>query len=562
MKMKKYNKIIKNIGVLVLMIMLANSCTKKFERLNTQASLLSEDLVKPEFLLSGVQYSAGTGLDARNDGDYCGMTVRQDNAPFVDEFDDAAWYTTYTSLTNNLAAIIRKTEGDPDLVNKKAIARILKVWIFSQATDIYGDIPYFDANKVPDEANTSPKYDTQQSIYEDFFKELKEAAAELDPAKESYGSADLYYGGDVTKWKKFANSLRLRLALRVRYVDPQMAQTNMSDLQDSDLMTSRSDDALIYTANDIDAHKNGSYIDLINRPPQLDYVDHQLVGKAILDALVGNSDRSHPLDPRTKVLTDSARLDGRTIVPPHAPFGFRAQPLLGVVPVENKYPYGSSSVSIYSLFWYVPVIERPVFRASEVYFALAEAALFNLRAGDADAYYKKGIEAGVIQVQDFYNKTKDQVGEVFDLVGPDYARGSTLNSFLAYKEMKQSEIDAFLASPTTTLTGTDEEKLEQIINQKMIVLYPNTLEGWSEWRRTGYPRVLVAPNEASTLHGVSPRRKHYPNGERLVNSNSFNEAIGRMGGKDDLLTRLWWDANTAAPHAHPGMVETRATPWK
>ena len=128
--------------------------------------------------------------------------------------------------------------------------------------------------------------------------------------------------------------------------------------------------------------------------------------------------------------------------------------------------------------------------------------------------------------------------------------------------MKQSEIDAFLASPTTTLTGTDEEKLEQIINQKMIVLYPNTLEGWSEWRRTGYPRVLVAPNEVSTLHGVSPRRKHYPNAERLVNSNNFKEAVGRMGGKDDLLTRVWWDANTAAPHPHPGTVETRATPWK
>ena len=128
--------------------------------------------------------------------------------------------------------------------------------------------------------------------------------------------------------------------------------------------------------------------------------------------------------------------------------------------------------------------------------------------------------------------------------------------------MKQSQIDAFLASPATTLTGTDEEKLEQIMDQKMIVLYPNTLEGWSEWRRTGYPRVLVAPNEVSTLHGVSPRRKHYPNAERLINSASFNDAISRMGGKDDLLTRVWWDANTAAPHKHPGTVETRATPWQ
>ena len=82
MKMKAYNKIIKNLGLLVLMIMLANACTKKFEKLNTQASLLSEETVTPEFLLSGVQYSAGGGLGASNAGDYCGMTVRGDNAPF------------------------------------------------------------------------------------------------------------------------------------------------------------------------------------------------------------------------------------------------------------------------------------------------------------------------------------------------------------------------------------------------------------------------------------------------------------------------------------------------
>ena len=141
MKMKKYNKIIKNLCLVVLMITLVNGCSKKFERLNTQPSLLSEEIVTPEFLLTGVQYSAGEGLSATNVSDYCGMTVRQDNAPFVDEFDDGAWYTTYTSLANNLAAIIRKTADKPDLVNKKAIARILKVWVFSQATDIMAIFP-------------------------------------------------------------------------------------------------------------------------------------------------------------------------------------------------------------------------------------------------------------------------------------------------------------------------------------------------------------------------------------------------------------------------------------
>ena len=559
--MKAYNKI-KNFSLLFLVLGLTGACTKNFEELNTNPALLSEELVTPEFLLSGVQYGIGGGLGAADDGDYCGMTVRGDNAPFVDHFDDGAWNAAYTSYCNNLASIIRKTENDPELVNKKAIARILKVWIYSQATDVYGDLPYADANKAPDEAIASPKYDTQKSIYENFFKELKEAAAELDPTKQSFGNADFYYGGNVTKWKKFANSLRLRLALRVRYADEQLAKDNMSDLQESDLITSRVDDASIFTTNDIEAHRNQGYNRIANSVSEAerqDYVNHQQVGKAMLDILVGSSPANNPLDPRTKVIADTAVLNGATINPPHAPFGFRAQPLLGDVEVEYKYPYGSGSVSIFSLFWYVSVIEQPILRSSEVYFALAEAALFNLRSGDANNYYKKGIEASINEVRDLYSRGKDQMPALLALV---YGAAVDVDGFLDYKEMKQSQIDAFLASPATILAGSDEEKLEQIINQKIIAIYPNTLEGWSEWRRTGYPRVLVAAQRSTGLIPVSPRRQHYPNSERLINSVNNAEAIDRMGGTDDLAERVWWDANMAAPHPHPETIERRDSPWK
>ncbi len=94
----------------------------------------------------------------------------------------------------------------------------------------------------------SPKYDTQESIYKDLLKELREAAAQLDDNKDAYGSADILYGGNVAKWRKFANSLRLRLALRVRYVDPALAAQEMSDLNESNLITSAEDIAYIMTA--------------------------------------------------------------------------------------------------------------------------------------------------------------------------------------------------------------------------------------------------------------------------------------------------------------------------
>lgn len=559
--MKTYNKI-KNVSLLFLTVSLVTACTKDFKELNTNPALLSEDLVSANYLLSGVQAGLGGGLSASDADNYAGMTVSVSNSPFTDRFDDRAWTLTYTSFCNNLAAIVRKTKDKPELVNKNAIARIMKAWIYSQATDVYGDIPYFDANKPPEESVTSPKYDLQKDIYQDLFKELKEAAASLDPSQASYGNADFYYGGNVTKWKKFANSIRLRLALRVRYVDAEMAKANVSDLQDSDFIIARSDDAVIFTADDIEGHRGYLYNQIANlgdKPARQDFVDHQLVGKALLDALVGNSPPTNPLDPRTKVIADTAVLNGATLPTPHEPFGFRAQPLLGNVPVENKYPYGSGSTSLFSLFWYAPIIEQPILRSSEVYFALAEAALFNLRSGDPNTYFKKGIEASIVETQSLYNKGKDQMPGVLALLKDP---GFDVDGYLAYKEMKQSEIDAFLASSATTLVGSTEEKLEQIMNQKLIALYPSALEGWSEWRRTGYPRVLVANNEQSTFHGVSPRRQHYPSNEGLINSVNVKQAIDRMGGTDDMLKRVWWDANAAAPHKHPGTVEWRAAPWK
>ena len=557
--MKSY-KNIRNCSLLVLAIFMSNSCTKDFKELNTPQNLITEELVTPDLLLTAVEINAGNGLGFGNDGDFCGMRTADDNAPFVDYFDNGGWNTTYTVLGNNLAAIIRKTENDPELVNKKSIARILKAWIFSQATDIYGDIPYFESNKLPEEADPNPKYDTQKSIYEDLLKELKEAAAGLDAGKPGFGNADLIYQGDLTKWKKFANSLRLRLALRVRYADPEMAKSNMSDLTESGLILTSDDDALFFTSSDVTAHQNGAYNNFLNfvSGPE----SKELIAKTILDIL-SNGDAHNPIDPRIRIYADTATAKFPPKLNPPLPyFGYRGQPLLGNVRVQEKYPYGYESTSRWADFWYVPVIEEPILRGSEMYFALAEAVLFKLRTGDANDYFKKGIQAAVTETQNFYNRTKGQLAKVESLLRPNWT-SADINAMLSHKEMKPAEIAAFLASPVTTLKGSDDEMLEQIMNQKMVALAPNSMEGWTEWRRTGYPRVLVAADETSTLHGVSYRRGHYPSVEGLINSENVKEAILRLpGGKDDVLARVWWDANLTAPHKHPGTVENRPAAWQ
>ena len=557
--MKQVEKLIW-LSILLVCMTALDACTKNFEEKNTDPTLLPEELVTPELLLTNVQINAGNGLYFEYAEVYSGMTVRTDIGPFSDFFYDQPWTATYTALTNNLGAIIRKTTDDPALANKLGIARIMKAWIFSQCSDIYGDIPYFDANKAPKEAVTHPKYDSQKTIYEDLLKELKEAVAQLDPAKESYGNADLIYHGDIDKWKKFANSLRLRLALRVRYADAELAKANMSDLTEVDLITTTSEQALFFTSDDMSSHWNPEYAWLLNYGTDPNSKAN-LVAKTILDILTNGSSHD-PVDPRTKIIADTAYATWPPSLDPPLPyFGYRGMPLFGSTPIENRYPYGFASISTRSDFWYVPVIERPILRPSEMYFALSEAALFDLISGDPETYYKKGLEVSVIELQEFYDRTKGQLAKVEAIIRPGWT-DTDINNYIEYKQITQEEVDNFLGSPTADLTGSDEEKLEQIMNQKLVGLFFNGQEGWSEWRRTGYPRVLVPDDGGTPLKGVSIRRGHYPASEGLVNSVNHADAITVMGGKDDLLSRVWWDANPDAPHKHNGTVEWRATPWQ
>ncbi|NOY37304.1 MAG: SusD/RagB family nutrient-binding outer membrane lipoprotein [Chlorobi bacterium] len=554
--MKTYIKIRLIIVLSLTLMIMNNGCTKNFEELNTPPNLVTESLINVDLILTRVQYLSivtGNPNGVGTIGNYCGYSTSCSNRPFQSGDDPGVWNAAYGSYVNNLSEIIRLTKDDPDLVNKKAIARIMKVWAFSKVTDTYGDIPYSESCLPQDQAVYRPKYDTQESIYTDFFKELKEAAAELDVSKESFGSADLIYGGDVVKWKKFANSLRLRLALRIRYADAALAKANMSDLTEADLITSREDDAFINTSTDYVDNQNPLYNRIVNNGGQGE-TGCWNVGKTLLDIMKDNS------DPRIGIFADTAK--ATWIAEYDTSFGYRGHPVLGYVPVENKYPYGARSCSEWTPLWFVPVIERPVLRCSEVYFALAEAALFNIKGtpADANAYYQAGVDKAIEWAQDFYDACEPQMYETIQLYNDSTWTVDAYNEYMNFKKITQSKIDAFKALPVYTLSGSEEEQLEQIMNQKIIALFPLEYQGWAEWRRTGYPRVLVGPDN-DHLAGVSPRRKMWPNNEQSVNSDSYAEALTRLNHVDNELAKVWWDANPNAPHQHPGTVEWRDQPW-
>ncbi|MEN8230003.1 MAG: SusD/RagB family nutrient-binding outer membrane lipoprotein [Bacteroidota bacterium] len=560
---------IKIVSVLALVILMINSCTEDFDELNTRNNLVTEEVLNTDLLLTYVQHRAiVTGLDGGSStvGNYPGMSVSNANRPFQQTANTGIWSRAYSTYARNLADMIRILEnrdaenGTNDNATMIAIGRIMKVWVFARLTDAYGDCPYFESCLPQEEAVYSPRYDTQQSIYEDLFKELKEAVAQLDPDLENFGGADLMYGGDIAKWEKLANSIRLRLALRVRYVDPAMATANMTDLNESNLITDPADNAFIMTAYDVIDNTNpnfrATYSGLYTQGSSL---TKRMPAKTIVDIWQDN------FDPRLKVYADTAEAiwPGTPGYEQYDFFGYRGHTLLGFVPVEQKYPWGGESTSRWSLLMYAPVWPMTVICSQEVYFALAEAALFNIKGSPADAqgFYEKGVTAALNWSVNWFDQTSGQLTDMFALYKPEWTP-EQVTEYADFHTITQEEVDAFVDSATVmTLTGDNEEQLEMIMNQKIAGFYPvQTYEAWCEWRRTGYPRVQVG-DDGDDLMGVSPRRYMWPDSEQVLNEDSYNEALARIGGSDRMLVKVWWDANPLAPHEHPDPVPEQDAPY-
>ncbi|MEQ9218948.1 MAG: SusD/RagB family nutrient-binding outer membrane lipoprotein [Cyclobacteriaceae bacterium] len=550
--MKKFNIIKVSIASLVLTLL--SACTDHFDQLNTPNNLVTDEVVDIDLIFTRIQAYAfirdqtgGVVNGTSKGGLYAGVTMSESGGAFNVDPQIDMWTWLYTNYARNLGSIIRLTQDDPELVNKYAIARIMRVWAFARATDIYGDIPYSESALPLDKVIYTPRYDTQQSIYEDFFNELREAEALLDPTKESFGSSDLLYGGDVAMWAKFANSLRLRLALRVRYADSQLAADQMSDLTVADLITINDESAYAMTSNDLIENANPNYRTLLLNGTATYKL---LLSKTMIDLWQDTG------DPRLNLYADTAQATFQS-------FGYRGRPLLGDCPQEQKNPYTNESVSRWPMHMYAPIWPMPVLTAAEVNFALSEAALYGIwgTPGDAQTFYQAGIEASLDWSLDWSNITSSQLSDLFAIYDPEMT-GAEVDSYNSSHALTQTKINNFIASsPVVTLTGTTEQMLEMIINQKMLSYFPTMLhEASAEFKRTGYPRVLIGDDQGD-LQGVPPRRYLYPVSEQDLNSESYSDAVQRIGGQDDVMTKNWWDANPSGPHPHPGIVETRDTPW-
>ncbi len=422
------------------------------------------------------------------------------------DLSEAYFVTQYPRSIKGLVDLINQAKDDPANVNIYNIARILKVLQMSLITDLYGDVPYSEAGQGFLNTNFSPKYDAQKDIYADMLKELSEAGPGLSASAVTPGNADFVYGGDVTKWKKFANSLMLRLAMRMQKVDPANAQSWAKKALDGGVMTSNAETFSIKYANDggtATINSNSYNLGEADPPGHRNEVSKGSIqwSKTLIDMMKSR------LDPRISTISILKSGDATAVNQRGLPSGLDAGALLALTGETGPDAYSRPNPIIY--FASDPYILLPY---AEVEFMKAEAIERGWYGGSAGAEYALGQEAALTQL------VVDQ--------GAPVIPGAAI---LAYQSANPY--------PATTLAA----KLLQI-HTEMFILNASTLngfEGWANYRRTGLPVLTPTNYPGNATNGTIMRRLIYPVSEQGQNVNY--EAAVTAQGPDKFTTRMWWD---------------------
>ena len=519
-------KIIKLVFLPVLLFVTVLACTKDFETINQNPNFPEQ--AASELLLPGVMRQM-----AYNWGDQGweeGFTVTQYGARLQFTSGDRynwsptnnPYFDAYDGL-RDIENVLRDTKDNPDRQNYYGVALVIKSWIYSYLTDAYGDVPYTDATQGISNDNITPAFTPQQEIYAGLLSDLKTANSVL--IGEENISGDILYGGDVLKWRKFANSLRLRLLMRISDVDQATATAGMNeivgDLGTYPIFENNADGALLQWNSDNPQPKYNT------RSGSFDEVRLSLTLETRLKAL---NDR------RLIVFAQPTSNSGKGIYSDNLddyigmPNGLDDAKALGYSPSGNPDESGSNFISRLGVLLTCRAcdVENASPTASqtiimdypELQFILAEARERNFIAvGDAALYYENGIRASYAYYLDRIN------------IGGWNEIAVDLASF---------DLDGYLAQTDVAYTGSMDEKLAKVALQKWISLFYTGFEAWSDWRRTGMPEIV--PGEDAGNDKMVPVRFQYPNDVKSTNNENYQEAVSRMGA-DDLNTRLWWDVD-------------------
>lgn len=494
------------------------SCTDNFEEINSNPNspeTVPSSLLLPTVLRATAGQTAGQAWGIGN-------VVMQYTAKiqFTNE-DRYNWgpfgnpYSTYYNALRDVNNIISISEPQGQN-NYVGIAKVIRAFQFSFMTDAYGELPYSEATLAKQDINY-PVFDTQEAIYEGILRELREANELLGSSNETV-RGDILFGGDIQKWKKFANSLRVRLLMRISLrKDPSIElQQILSNPTQFPIFTGNEDHAVLQHLPDVPNQHNlfttrsGSF-------------DEFRLSKN-LEVTLKNLN-----DPRLFAFAQPTNDSGAGIIGDFddyqgVPNGLSDEEALQYSPSGDPSRGGSNFISRVGLLWacnQCTPLANPIgyqtilMNYSELQFILAEARERGfITTGNSEDYYLNGIRASFEYYESRYR--------LINL--PEIANRLVID-------------EAYYSQEKVAYTGSQSERLEKIGTQKWLSLYFSGLENWYDWRRTGIPNIQPGPAAFET---EVPRRFMYPSSVQALNEDNYRAAVGRQG-PDNILTRVWWD---------------------
>lgn len=528
----------KNIGKYLLMATLLGS-TAMFTSCDNGLTELNENPNSPEIVPTytifngATRYLISTARDgwwsARMSMPWMQYTAQinyteEDKYQYRDTQTSGGWNALYRSASNFKDIIDKCTNPETaaqmgqygDLDNQIAISRIMLAYTFDQLVSSFGDVPYwshgnknadFQALQIDDYA--APKYVSQQVIYEDLLKELKEASEQLDVNASGFSSGDNIYGGDVAKWKKFANSLRLRIANRVKAKLPS-ANAHITDAIAKGVFTSNDDNAAQNFGSSA-AEGSPFWATFFTGSMRTDFATN----KQFINLLKGQSTKNFGVDPRLQVYAAPIGLKKSEVYPASysdtndltkyqgMPYGLPDT----MLSLNNE----TATLSFASKYVMTPTFAEVLMEYSEVEFILSE-----INGWDA-THYKAGVQASM-----------DKWG-----------------------------VDATKA--TAYVNALPAANQENVITQKYIALYMQGAEAWNEYRRTGYPNggILLLPGQtAKDNNGATytftplmsgnvvakdlPARVRYPITQPSLNGANYKDASSKLSNGDEIDSKLFF----------------------
>ncbi len=531
-----YNKM--KLCWLVLLLLVLFSCTDNFMEINTDETQFMELSTKEYGELFFRAQHKGIAWQTTDDGSrmhsthvshYCGYTAcgiyAYDQNQMRASWERAGFTDIYVDALPCLFSMMQVAEQSDD-VGVYNLALIWKVFLMQKVTDIWGPVPYTEAGS----GNQSVPYDTQKDIYYMMFDELTSAVNALkgllqsNPSLNLFGENDHIYSGDVSQWVKFANTLRLRMAIRISDIDPAKAKTEAeAAIAAGNMLENNNDDALFLVTN-LSGEGNGL--------PRLESFNQDVMSISMESFMKGYG------DPRMEAYW--APVEEGDIVSTYPDeykqnvggyHGFAS----GSEPAEYNYFYA------YSLYGprfkdgnqYVTPIN--VMNAAETWFLKAEGAWLGWNmGGTAKEFYEKGIEVSIKQWRE-NEISGDSIQSYISSTATPIAPGN-----YPYYDEPASDIPVQFSSDATI-------QYEQILTQKWLALFPISFEAWAEVRRTRLPKIYAKKYSvnANVLPSSGQIITRFPfiDREYSGNADEVAKAIELIGGQDLENIPVWWDTN-------------------